>query len=385
MEQKGHFSAKRLLIILAISFAATGVLYLYTTDSHLTDFLRDTPTPDARTAEVPDSLSSQSIPGDDSKKRAIEEKKKVPKTVKPGPFYAIDEYARKTPKQYATDPQTLAQYLIQPAKTDLQKVRAIFGWIAMHIQYDHGAYNDDNYPEQSAVNVLATGKAVCEGYTALMHTLCEAAELEAEPIFGYAKGYDYQPGDRFTKINHAWNTVKINDAWHLFDVTWACTGTTNFEPFWFDVHPKAFIFTHLPAEPSWQLTGDIWELEEYERQPFLSEDFFTVGVDPNEIYREVRSGTTKEFVEMYDSGFPMKIVRMPYSKNQPVGQELSFKIQSDYAEDIVLVDGNDWHHFKKQDNTFTLLHKPASSELQISVKINWFDDEYLTIAAYSKN
>ena len=381
---------KRFLVILTIVFTVTGIAYLYTTDSRFKDLLRGTLDLDAQIPE--DSVSNPSHPVKDSKK-ATERKKKIPKTVKPGPFHALDEYARKTPKKYTTDPETLSQYLLKPAKTDLQKVRTLFTWIATHVQYDAEAYNSNNYPDQSALNVLASRKAVCAGYSALMQTLCEAAGLEAKSIVGYAKGYGYKPGDKFTETDHAWNAVKIDDAWHLFDVTWGSGfGTTKdgklvtameFDPFWFDVHPKAFIFTHLPEDPSWQLTGDVWQLDEYERQPYLPGAFFTVGFDPNEIYREVKSGGPREFVDVYSMDFPVKVIRIPYAKNQIAGQELSFKIQSDYAEDIVLIDGSNWHHFKKQDNTFTLLHKPVSNELQISIKINWFDEDYSTIAIYS--
>jgi transglutaminase-like putative cysteine protease len=384
---------KRLLIVLTLLLATAGLFYIYTTNSSIAGFLRNSLESDTQITETSDSTSTRADTKKDSRKKAIEEKKKIPKILKPGPFRAFDEYARKVPEKYSENTETLAQYLILPAKTDLQKVRTIFTWIATHIQYDYVAFNSGNYPEQSAENVLATRKAVCMGYSELMQTLCVAANLNAEIVLGYAKGYGYEPGNTFTKINHAWNAVEIDGVWHLFDVTWArgseltengkLATTYSFDPFWFDAHPKAFIFTHLPTDPDRQLTGDEWLLDEYERQPYLSSEFFNAGVDPNDVYREARSGTTTEFVDMYDAGFPMKIIRIPYSKNQVIGQELSFKIQSDYAEEIALVDGDHWQSFKKQDNVFTLLHKPANDELQIVVKINWFDEEYSTIAEYS--
>lgn len=379
---------KRSLLVVVLLLATVGLFYLYTTDSRIRDFLK------GGQAEIPDSTLVTPLDVPEPPEEAKVEKKKIPKTVKPGPYAALDKYARNTPKQYTQDITTLAQYLIRPAKTDLQKMRTIFTWIALNIRYDNVAFSSGNYPEQSAENVLATRQAVCMGYSALMQALCIAADLNAEMVLGYAKGYGYKPGDKFADSNHAWNAVMIDDAWHLFDVTWASVGelteTGNvetrsaFEPFWFDTHPKAFIFTHLPTDPDRQLTGDVWTLEEYERSADLSSEFFKSGFDPNEIYREATSGKIEEFVAMYDMEFPMKVIDLPLAKNQRVGRELSFKIQSDYADDIVLIDGDNWLHFTKQDNTFTLLHKPISSNVEIAIRINWFDD-YSTLAAYSSN
>ena len=44
--------------------------------------------------------------------------------------------------------------------------------------------------------------------------------LEIETVTGYSKGYGYSPSKRFKDVDHAWNLIKIDGAWRMFDATW---------------------------------------------------------------------------------------------------------------------------------------------------------------------
>lgn len=380
---------KRLItILLFLSLIATGTYYFYKTNLDFRNFVADLLPKDKQSV---DSLTTPSpAPQDFKEKKSA--KKKIPKTLKPDEFYSLDEYARKTPKQNEKDIKTLAEYLIKPATSDMEKVRVIFTWVTTHVRYDADAFNSGNYPDYSAENVLESKKAICEGYSNLFKALCEAAGLEAEKVTGYAKGYGYNIGDKFTDTDHAWNAVKIDNRWRLFDATWGSgfgtkknsklVSTLKFEPYWFNVNPKAFIFTHFPLQSKWQLTGGSLTLDKYETMPYLTESFFKLGFNSDKIYSEVISGKIKEFVETYSNDFPIKVIQFPYSKNLNRQNEIKFEIQSDYAEEIALLDDNTWNYFKKENSSFTISHKPTGKELQICVKINSFDKSFSTIAKY---
>lgn len=321
-----------------------------------------------------------------------EEKSRIPKTVMPDAFTDIDTYAKKTPKQYEKDIPMLAEYLIKPAGSDIEKARALYTWVATHIMYDDAAYNSGNYPDYSAENVLRRKKAVCEGYANLLQALCEAAGLEADKITGYSKGYGYKAGKTFTTTNHAWNAIKINGAWKLFDPTWGSTFGTNtngklvstsmFDPYWFDVHPKAFIFTHLPAEDRWQLVEGTLDLHAYEKLAYVNSSIFKLGFDPEVIYSAAVSKKVKSFVDTYPIDFPTQCNKLPYTKTIAANKEILFEIKSSYADKIALIDGGSWYYFTKEDSIFTLQHTPVGKEVKISIKINWFDKNFSTIAKY---
>ncbi len=380
---------RRLLAIFILLSIVSGASYLlYKTNADFRTYVSGL-IPSPNEGNSIDSLATS--PSSDS---IVHQKarKKIPKTLKPDEFYALDEYAKKTPKRYEATVSALAQYLIKPAKTDIEKARVLFTWVASHVEYDDKAFNSGDYTDYSAENVLRNKKAVCDGYGNILKALCDAAGLEAEKVIGYAKGYGYNVGDTFKETDHAWNVIKVDSEWRLFDATWAngygtnkdgkLVSTTKFDAYWFDVAPESFIFTHLPEQSKWQLTADSLTLAQYEKLPYLDETFFKLGFNPNEVYNDAVSGKVKEFIETFSNDFPITGAQLPYSKNIIRGDEITFRIQSDYAEEIALIDDKTYHYFKKENNMFTLSHKPTGKQLWICVKINWFDKNFHTIVRY---
>ena len=307
-------------------------------------------------------------------------------------YAALDTYAKNTPVMYEKNIQTLADYLIKPAKTDLQKARVLFTWVATHIKYDDAAYNTKNYRDYSSENVLRYKKSVCSGYANLLQSLCTAAGLNAEKINGYCKGYSYVAGSKFTKTNHSWNAIHINGTWKLFDATWgSCTSqnkngklvtTFKFDPFWFDVNPKAFIFSHLPQQQQWQITEKILTLQDYEKLPYIDESFFKMGFNIEAVYNDAISGKVKAFVETLPTDYPIQFKEAPYTQTISGDKETKFVIESEYAEAIALIDDTSWHYFTKDNNTFVLSYKPTSSKIKISVRINVSDTKFSSVAKY---
>lgn len=332
---------------------------------------------------------------DGKEKERNKNRSKIPKVIVPDEYAALDSFAKNAPKQYAKNIKTLARYLIQPAKNDREKARILFTWVATHITYDADGYNKKQYGDGSAEGTLQSGHSVCEGYGNLLAQLCKAGGLEAVNIFGYAKGYGYVPGDSLEKADHAWNAIKIDGEWHLFDATWASgygenvngklVVTARFDPYWFDVDPKAFIFTHLPEKEKWQLNEAIIAKEQFRNMPYLQGYFFKLGFDVNKIFAEAITGKPEGYyAEVYESAFPIKFLQGPYTRLLPADQEVAFTIRSDYAEKIALLDGDDWSYFKKAGNTFTLTHTPVKDSIFVVEQINWYDEEYKTIIRYQK-
>lgn len=309
------------------------------------------------------------------------------------PYQELDEYAKNTPKEFEKDIKTLAEYLIIPTKSDLEKTRVFYTWLATHINYNDDGYNSGNYGDCSAKGVLSSKKAVCDGYASLFKSMCDAVGLEAVKISGYSKGYSYKIGDKITKTNHAWNAVKIDKIWHLYDATWGAgygktvygklESVAAFEPYWFDVKSKEFIFSHLPEQSKFQLNGPPITLEQFEQMPYTQKDLFMYGFDINELYKNAIEGTISEFVSAYKINRPIKVINVPYIKSIEKNKETTFEIESDYVSEIALVDGKDWHYFEKKGSLFSIKHQPKNSQLMVCVKSNPKDKKFQTIFAYS--
>ena len=121
----------------------------------------------------------------------------------------IDKYALAAPPEVEQSLDSLARYLAAPFRTDKEKVRAIYRWIADRISYDVPVLFTKDGSKQGAGEVLASRKAVCMGYANLFERLCQLNDVEVVLINGDAGGSAEFPGT----LRHSWNAVKIEGKW----------------------------------------------------------------------------------------------------------------------------------------------------------------------------
>ncbi len=179
--------------------------------------------------------------------------------IKAQDFASLDKYAQNAPNDATKSIPLLANYLGKKANTELQKVRAAFAWMAFHIEYDQDVIDlkllatSQNTAWQKAEMVLKRRTGVCEGYANLFKALCKEWKIECYFVTGLVKQGDGSIPD----TPHAWNAVKIDNEWHLLDVTWAAaaTQTTNtVDERYFLTEVGIFLKNHYPDDPMWQLS-----------------------------------------------------------------------------------------------------------------------------------
>ena len=120
----------------------------------------------------------------------------------------------------------LTERLTSGAKTETEKARAVFDWVAANISYDYEAYGyvmaqirgsrltEEQqirvYRSAGAVSAFYYRSAICDGYTDLANLMLTLAGLPAA----------YIAGDAYTDGPHAWTAVYADGQWILFDATW---------------------------------------------------------------------------------------------------------------------------------------------------------------------
>jgi transglutaminase/protease-like cytokinesis protein 3 len=213
-------------------------------------------------------------------------------------YYDIDRRVASIPIVKA---DSLAKQLAALGKTDHEKVRAIFRWIAEHIDYNVKAYKKNKAtsglfyeePEDSsaalpslnervAAKVLYKRMAFCDGYSRLFKTLCDHAGIQSEIVNGYARTGS---GNRRFAVNHTWNAVYFDSAWHLLDATWAAGFISyaneyvrSYNDSYFLTPPADFIRDHYPEDPQWTLLGEAPVYREFSQSPFRYSGFAKSGV-----------------------------------------------------------------------------------------------------------
>ncbi len=198
----------------------------------------------------------------------------------------IDKYAINTPASAEASVDSLAAYLVAPAKNEREKARSIFRWVTENIDYDVSGFFTGSFEDTSSKDVLKSRKSVCSGYSDIFSSLARSAGLEVARIAGYGKGYGYLPGENLSgPSNHAWNAVKINGSWYLIDCTWGAGYIDDnkkyvhkFDDHYFMTPPSEFIYDHFPEDSRWQLLEHPLSKSEFEKQAFLKPEFFKYGL-----------------------------------------------------------------------------------------------------------
>ena len=100
--------------------------------------------------------------------------------------------------------------------TDAQKVWKIYDWITNHVTYDYENLNDDNNKTKyTAYGALSDGKAVCQGFAGLFYRMCMDNGIDCRIVTGTADNGQSNGA-------HAWNIVRVGEAYYYVDATWDC-------------------------------------------------------------------------------------------------------------------------------------------------------------------
>lgn len=128
----------------------------------------------------------------------------------------------KLPRKLTKDPYTLSSNLIKNKTNDKEKFDAIYAWVASNIHYDWGSYYSSNgYGKPDIKSILKYRFAICLGYANLMDTLCKLSGIDNITVYGYAKDELFDVHDSLYFDNHAWNAVKLDNKWYVYDATWS--------------------------------------------------------------------------------------------------------------------------------------------------------------------
>jgi len=219
-----------------------------------------------------------------------------------------------------------------------EKVRDLFTWIAVNLEYDCG--NDSVPPLRniSIEQVLKTGKSQCAGYSNLLQYALKQLGMEVVTIKGIAKTAkkDLWWQEKDLKPNHSWNAVKINGQWKLMDATWASgaaddscnTVSHEFSPFYFFPDPRKFVLSHLPSDSQWQLLEPPVEQTVFVSNPVFHDPFYEHDVksfSPAKGMLDARAGEVINFE--FESATPIEKIAVWCEENPMIKPEFGFFIR----------------------------------------------------------
>ncbi|GAP84080.2 putative cytokinesis protein Cyk3 [Rosellinia necatrix] len=150
-------------------------------------------------------------------------------------------------------------YVCRPYRSDVQRLRAIFVWVAEQVHWE-----EDFEGEVDTRRVIQIKHGCAEEYAVLVHEMCAAIGIHSEIVRGYLK----TPGEvaeanMMPRPNHWWNAVLVDDEWRMMDCCLASpsnprrglysnAGSGTAEFWWFLIRPTELCWTHIPEHHAQQ-------------------------------------------------------------------------------------------------------------------------------------
>lgn len=114
------------------------------------------------------------------------------------------------------DVVALANEIVKPEASEMEKLKAIHSWVTKNIAYDYQAYITGQNQLTPASETIKSKKGVCRDYAFVVAALSRASGLQARVVYGDASNAD----KRRVSQKHAWNEVMVNGLWVMVDATW---------------------------------------------------------------------------------------------------------------------------------------------------------------------
>lgn len=253
-------------------------------------------------------------------------------------------------------------------------VRGIYVWLSENIAYDADAFFRGSRAIVDPEGVFRTGKSVCQGYSALMAELGGRLGLEVVAIPGYAKGYGYQGGQRFAAPNHAWNAVRVDGAWRLFDPTWGAghvdgrSFVKRYSELWFDTPPELFLLHHFPQDGRWKLASGAASLSDFEATAYVDhyslESLRALGFPDAAILKGAVSGDLPR--SWAYPGYAVKVRSAPLRASLAAGEKHTVELESSDIKKAYAVSGGSWTELAREGRTFRGSFTAARGEVWIA-------------------
>jgi len=148
----------------------------------------------------------------------------------------------------------LAQnYLCRQYRNDVQRLRAIFTWMAERIAWEEAFAGDAD-----TRRAVSTRRACSEEIALAVYEMCATIGIQSEVVQGYLKapGETLVP-DMLANPNHWWNAVIIDGEWRMMDCSLAnpthprrsaytSASSQAAEGWYFLARPTELCYTHIP-------------------------------------------------------------------------------------------------------------------------------------------
>lgn len=150
--------------------------------------------------------------------------------------------------------QSISDEVCEGLDSEYEKLRALAGWVAANIYYDHDAADDGISEETLTLDYLLKYKrSVCGGFSNITAALCAAQGIECYNIHGAAltdgRTYAETRDDRLHEWNYAvidGRGLWVDSCWNSYNHYWGGTyDSSGYSWYYFDLGGDFFALNHM--------------------------------------------------------------------------------------------------------------------------------------------
>lgn len=204
-------------------------------------------------------------------------------------FSAVDNYVKLLGSLDTLNMGTISYTVTKKFPDNLDKVRAIFDWIAYNISFDCKAAKSNNNDKSLSDEILKSRKATSVGYAALFQDMCSVVKIRCLTVDGYVKNNVEQIGEKPDEFNHTWAVVQLGqspETWFYVDPTWGSGYTDDkmsvftkaYNDAYFFADRQVFNLQHYPDNTSWQIGFGPKNLKDFIAMPIVKTAAYDFGV-----------------------------------------------------------------------------------------------------------
>jgi Transglutaminase-like superfamily len=296
-------------------------------------------------------------------------------------YSRADQRAAAASPALEKSPVTLGKFLGDGLTDPREKLRAVYQWMALRMNYDTAAYRKGVQITQTAQQALDSRMSSCDGFSTLFADLAKHAGVEVQTVLGYVKDGFHQRGEAFTDTNHAWNAVRLDGQWYLIDSTWGAgfddgkQFVRKFDAFYFLTPADHLHLSHLAKDPAQRFGRSAKNTADFAAMPYAPVTLLSVAKPSAAEVEQAKSiGFVKTFAQASGN---MQVDVGPLVLNLRAGSPYAWQISSNYYHEMAVLHKGQWTDFVPSTvrpiataprTSFNVNFSPTEGVVQIAAK-----------------
>ncbi|MFY7669813.1 transglutaminase domain-containing protein [Tenacibaculum sp. MEBiC06402] len=216
--------------------------------------------------------------------------------------------------------------------TNINKVKATYAWITLHIKYQVSNSKFIHEPEQIVYfdnedlsrkirakndrlveESIKDKSGVCEHMALTLKKLCDYFNIENELVKGYVRNNPEDIGIKPKFKNHIWNAVKLEGRWLMIDATYGIDYDRNLDRpecnfSYFDISTKQMRLTHYPSKKRWADYLNQFTINKFSALPMFWDGFIKAKAElVSPVSGKLNNSEKKKFITLRNVNENLKI------------------------------------------------------------------------------